>query len=76
MHSHPDDGWQDMSALDTRAERDRIADTAKATGKPLVGMTVGTDGHWSARVWKEKSRKKTRLWSKKVRVLEKGRLII
>ena len=76
MHSHPSAGWQDMSAPDIRAERDRIADTARATGKPLVGMTVGTDGHWSARVWKEKSPGKVRFWSRKVRVLEKGRLVI
>ena len=76
MHSHPSAGWQDMSAPDIRAERDRIADTARATGKPLVGMTVGTDGHWSARVWKERSAGKARTWSRKVRVLEKSRLVI
>ena len=76
MHSHPSTGWQDMSPPDIRAERDRIADTARATGKPLVGMTVGTNGHWSARVWREKSSGKVRLWSRKVRVLEKGRLVI
>ena len=76
MHSHPSAGWQDMSVPDIRAERDRIADTARATGKPLVGMTVGTDGHWSARVWKKRSPGKTKAWSRKVRVLEKGRLVI
>ena len=76
MHSHPSAGWQDMSVPDIRAERDRIADTARATGKPLVGMTVGSDGHWSARVWKEKSPHKVRFWSRKVRVLEKSRLVI
>ena len=76
MHSHPSAGWQDMSTPDVRAERDRIADTARATGKPLVGMTVGTDGHWSARVWKGKSPGRVRFWCKKVRVLEKGRLMI
>lgn len=76
MHSHPSTGWQDMSAPDVRAERDRIADTSRATGKPLVGMTVGADGHWSARVWKERSSNKTRTWSRKVRVLEKGRITI
>ena len=53
MHSHPSPGWQDMSGPDVHAERDRIADTARATGKPLVGMTVGTDEHWSARFWKD-----------------------
>lgn len=76
MHSHPNAGWQDMSIPDIRAERDRIADVAKATGMPLVGMTVGIDGHWSARVWREGSRSKTKVWSKKVRVLEKSRLMI
>ena len=76
MHSHPGPGWQDMSAPDIRAERERIADTARATGKPLVGMTIGSDGYWSARVWKEKPLGKVRSWSRKVRVLEKGRLAI
>ena len=76
MHSHPSAGWQDMSTPDIKAEQGRIADTARATGKPLVGMTVGTDGHWSARVWKEKSPGKVGLWSRKVRVLEKSRLVI
>ena len=76
MHSHLSPGWQDMSAADIRAERDRIADTARATGKPLVGMTVGTDGHWSARVWKDGATGKTRIWSRKVRVLERSRLLV
>lgn len=72
MHSHPNSGWQDMSIPDIRAERDRIAYTAGATGWPLVGMTVGTDRHWSARVWTNK----TRHWSRKVRVVERSRLIV
>lgn len=72
MHSHPSDGWQEMSISDIRAERDRIAYTAGATGWPLVGMTVGTDGHWSARVWIDK----TRHSSRKVRVVERNRLIV
>ena len=72
MHSHPSNGWQDMSIPDVRAERDCIAYTAGATGRPLVGMTVGTDGHWSARVWTNK----TRHWSRKVRVVEKSRLVV
>lgn len=76
MHSHPSSGWQDMSVPDVIAERDRISDTARASGKPLVGMTVGIDGHWSARVWKERARGKTQVVSKKVRVLEKSRLVI
>lgn len=76
MHSHPSSGWQDMSVADVRAERDRIADTARATGHPLVGMTAGTDGHWSARVWNEGTKKKTRRWSRKVRVVEQSRLVV
>ena len=76
MHSHPSPGWQDMSGPDIHAERDRIADTARATGKPLVGMTVGTDEHWSARFWKDRPPQKTRHWCKKVRVLSENRLVI
>ncbi len=76
MHSHPTVGWQDMSISDIQAERDRIVDTARATGMPLIGMTVGTDEYWSARVWKETSRSITKVWSKKVRILEKSRLVI
>lgn len=79
MHSHPSDGWQDMSRADVRAERDRISDTVMATSRPLVGMTVGTDGHWSARVWEQTTRGKpgkTRHWSRKVRVVERSRLIV
>ena len=72
MHSHPSNGWQDMSIPDIRAERDCIAYTAGATSYPLIGMTVGTDGHWSARIWIDK----TRHSSRKVRVVERSRLIV
>ena len=76
MHSHPSPGWQDMSNADIHAEQGRIADTARATGKPLVGMTVGTDEYWSARFWKEGSPEVARRWCKKVRVLDESRLTI
>ena len=77
MHSHPSSGWQDMSEPDVHAERDRIADTAQATGKPLVGMTVGADGHWSARFWEHAKRsRRTCQWCRKVRVLHKTRLAV
>lgn len=76
MHSHPSAGWQNMSTADVQAERDRITDTVRATGRPLVGMTVGLDGHWSARIWIEKTRRKVRYWSRKVRVVEQSRLVI
>ena len=76
MHSHPSSGWQDMSAPDVHAERDRIADTARATGRPLVGMTVGADGHWSARFWEHAKPRRTCQWCGKVRVLSKTRLAV
>jgi hypothetical protein len=48
LHSHPIPGWQGMSDDDVRAEA-RTARTVEAvTGLPLVGLTVGSDGTWSA----------------------------
>jgi len=41
-----------MSVDDVVAERDRLASAvAGTTGLPLVGLTWGTDGTWSARFW-------------------------
>ncbi len=52
IHSHLSPGWQDMSLDDIAAERDRLAGAASGrSGLPLLGMTWGTDGTWSARVW-------------------------
>ena len=51
MHSHPGPGWQGMSGADVEAERDVLAYPAGATGLPLVGLTIGSDGYWSARFW-------------------------
>ena len=52
LHSHLGPGWQDMSRDDDIAERDRLASAvAGRTGLPLVGLTWGTDGTWSARFW-------------------------
>src|SRR5690242_7218417 len=52
LHSHLGPGWQDMSRDDDVAERDRLASAvAGRTGLPLVGLTWGTDGTWSARMW-------------------------
>lgn len=69
MHSHLSPGWQDMSEPDVVAERDRIAPPARATGLPLVGLTLGTDGAWSARFWPWNGRRFTRSWCDKVRVV-------
>ena len=52
LHGHPKPGWQGMSNDDVIAERDRLAgQVAGRTGLPLVGLTRGTDGAWSGRIW-------------------------
>ena len=72
MHSHPSEGWQPMSQTDVVAERDRIAPPARATGLPLLGLTVGLDGTWSARFWRWDGRQFSRTWCDKVRVVGHG----
>ena len=72
MHSHLTDGWQDMSEPDIVAERDVLASPARTTKLPLVGLTVGTDGYWSARFW-IKSDGFRRHWCTKVRVVGKDK---
>ena len=69
MHSHPSVGWQAMSPDDVIAERDRIAPPSRATGLPLLGLTVGQDGVWSARFWKWDGGQFNRVWCDKVRVV-------
>ena len=69
MHNHFTAGWQDMSGPDVVAERDRIAPPSRATGFPLVGLTLGTDGAWSARFWSWDGKRFRRDWCEKVRVV-------
>ena len=69
MHSHPTPGWQGMSDADIKAEQDVIAYPAGATGFPLLGLTIGTDGYWSARFWKRNHNKMNRHWCDKVRII-------
>ena len=69
MHSHPGPGWQGMSSADIEAERDVLAYPAGATGLPLVGMTIGGDGYWSARFWQRSGREMRRDWCEKVRIV-------
>lgn len=72
MHSHPSPGWQAMSEADVVAERDRIAPPSRAAGLPLLGLTVGTDGVWSARFWAWNGREFERAFCDKVRVVGNG----
>jgi hypothetical protein len=52
MHGHLGPGWQEMSHDDVVAEHDRLAgQVAGRTNLPLVGLTRGTDGAWSGRLW-------------------------
>ena len=69
MHSHPTDGWQDMSLPDVIAERDVLFSPSMATGLPLLGLTIGTDAYWSARFWKKQEGKIKRSWCQKVRIV-------
>ena len=69
IHSHPVPGWQGMSDADVEAERDVLAYPAGATGLPLVGLTIGTDGYWSARFWEKDGRQMHHHWCEKVRVV-------
>jgi hypothetical protein len=71
LHSHPGPGWQGMSFDDVVAERDKMAGaTAALTDLPLVGLTSGTDGSWSARFWHRTGRKEYRhAWCESVRVV-------
>ncbi len=69
MHSHPVSGWQGMSEPDVVAERDRIAPPSRAAGFPLLGLTVGADGVWSARFWRWNGREYERTICDKVRVV-------
>ncbi len=70
MHSHTSPGWQDMSRDDFFAELNHAAPTRGATRFPLVGLTLGTDGAWSARFWEKiKPRTYERFWCKTVRII-------
>lgn len=72
LHSHPFPGWQGMSADDVRAELKMCGAAAALTGLPLLGMTVGSDGTWSARIWEHVvGRTYDRRWCASVRIVAK-----
>lgn len=69
MHSHPFPGWQSMSTDDVKAES-RMAPTVDTiTNLPLLGMTVGSDGTWSARIWSYSESIYQRKWAKSVKIV-------
>lgn len=70
MHSHPSPGWQNLSTADRNTEGNNIAWTALATKLPLIGMTIGEDGHWSGRFWEAPRRGKgrTSAWCRSVQI--------
>lgn len=69
LHSHTGPGWQDMSGPDKEAEL-RIAPAIKAaTGFPVLGMTLGTDGSWSGRFWLRENGNYRRYWCDRIRII-------
>ena len=70
LHSHLGPGWQAMSADDIAAEQGNAGQVLAATGLPLVGLTIGTDGALSARFWiRARAREYRREWCETVRVV-------
>lgn len=70
LHSHPSPGWQGMSGDDVRAEIRQAGGVWGSTDLPLVGLTLGADGAWSARFWERVGpRQYERRWCSHVRVV-------
>lgn len=71
LHSHLGPGWQDMSHDDVVAERDRISGAVcPQSDLPLLGLTLGMDGTWSARFWSRSGPNQyERTWAPSVRVV-------
>ncbi len=71
LHSHPWPGWQYMSEDDVAAESRMARAGCALTGLPLIGMTTGNDGTWSARAWVAESERPEPLmsWLPEVRVV-------
>ena len=74
MHNHLGPGWQDMSADDVIMERRSVSNPARATGLPALGLTLGTDGTWSARFWIRTGSDYERHWCSTVRIVSPDHL--
>lgn len=72
LHSHPSSGWQGMSQDDIETEKMLSPRIKGSTCLPLIGMTLGVDGSWSARFWEKVQPKKYEIrWCESVRVVGK-----
>ena len=69
MHNHFGPGWQEMSSDDVVMEQRSVSNPARATGLPALGLTLGTDGTWSARFWVRKRQEFERRWCSSVRIV-------
>ena len=76
MHNHLGPGWQNMSSDDVVMESRSVSHPARATGLPALGMTLGTDGTWSARFWIRNGSQFKRHWCYSVRVVSPKRFRI
>lgn len=70
FHSHPGPGWQSMSEDDIAAELRMAGAAFGLTDLPLLGLTVGSDGTWSARFWRKEGEKRfQREWCSSIRAV-------
>ena len=69
MHSHPGSGWQGLNAIDSDTEGEVLAYPVGATALSLVGLTLGSDGYWSARFWERDGSEMRCRWCDKVRIV-------
>ena len=74
MHNHLGPGWQDMSADDVVMESRSVSNPARATGLPALGLTLGTDGTWSARFWIRRGTNYERRWCSSIRIVSPNHL--
>ncbi len=51
IHSHLGPGWQGMSIDDIITEKSYSSPALTLTDVPFIGLTLGTDNTWSARIW-------------------------
>lgn len=51
LHSHLTEGLQGMSFDDVKTETGYSSPALTITELPFIGLTIGTDGFWSARIW-------------------------